>query len=63
MDGLKLYGNEKGLDSLVQTKLIFTGWVFVYELNGCGFESHCCHLKKCLKSKLNGENLVQGVNT
>ena len=25
MDGLKLYGNEKGLDSLVQTKLIFSG--------------------------------------
>ena len=20
------------------------GWVFVYELNGCGFESCCCHL-------------------
>ena len=20
------------------------GWVFVYELSGCGFESCCCHL-------------------
>ena len=20
------------------------GWVFVYELSGCGFESRCCHL-------------------
>ena len=20
------------------------GWVFVYELSGCGFESHCSHL-------------------
>ena len=20
------------------------GWVFVYELNACGFESRCCHL-------------------
>ena len=20
------------------------GWVFVYELSSCGFESHCCHL-------------------
>ena len=19
-------------------------WVFVYEISGCGFESHCCHL-------------------
>ena len=18
-------------------------WVFVYEISGCGFESHCCH--------------------
>ena len=22
------------------------GWVFVYNLSGCGFESHCSHLKK-----------------
>ena len=22
----------------------FNGWVFVYELSGCGFESCCCHL-------------------
>ena len=21
------------------------GWVFVYELSGCGFESRCCHIK------------------
>ena len=20
------------------------GWVFVYELFGCAFKSHCCHL-------------------
>ena len=20
------------------------GWVFVYEVSGCGFESGCCHL-------------------
>ena len=20
------------------------GWVFIYELSGCGFESRCCHL-------------------
>ena len=23
------------------------GWVFVYELSGCGFESRHCHLIKC----------------
>ena len=22
----------------------FSRWVFIYELSGCGFESHCCHL-------------------
>ena len=22
-----------------------TGWVFIYKLSGCGFESHCCHKK------------------
>ena len=22
------------------------GWVFVYELSGCGFEFRCCHLSK-----------------
>ena len=29
------------------------GWVFVYELSGCGFKSRCCHLNfryhACLK--------------
>ena len=24
--------------------VLLNGWVFVYELIGCGFESHCCHL-------------------
>ena len=24
--------------------LYLNGWVFVYELSGCGFESRCCHL-------------------
>ena len=24
------------------------GWVFIYELSGCGFEYHCCHL--CLRT-------------
>ena len=22
----------------------FDGWVFIYELSGCGFEFCCCHL-------------------
>ena len=25
-------------------KRTLTGWVFVYELSGCGFKSRCCHL-------------------
>ena len=28
------------------------GWVFVYELSGCGFESHCSHVSYNF-SKLN----------
>ena len=24
------------------------GWVFVYEVSGCGFESSCCHLNKSI---------------
>ena len=23
------------------------GWLFVYQLSGCGFESRCCHLNVC----------------
>ena len=35
-----------------------SGWVFVYELSGCGFESCCCHLKnKCLKSESEKDKL------
>ena len=26
------------------TKLALNGWVFVYNLSGCGFKSRCCHL-------------------
>ena len=25
-------------------KQTLNGWVLVYKLSGCGFESHCCHL-------------------
>ena len=37
-------------NSLLKTGSIFgpvwlNGWVFVNELNGCGFESHCSHLR------------------
>ena len=32
------------------------GWVFLYELSGCGFESHCCHLNfryhTCFKQRI-----------
>ena len=29
-------------------KRTLNGWVFVYELSGCRFESRCCHLCKFL---------------
>ena len=25
--------------------VLLNGWMFVYKLSGCGFESRCCHLK------------------
>ena len=39
------------------------GWVFVYELSGCRFESRCCHLKsirfkKIPEIKLLDQNIV-----
>ena len=27
----------------MEFKVWQNGWVFIYELNGCGFESRCCH--------------------
>ena len=30
---------------LVRKGHSMNGWVFVYELSGCGFESRCCHVK------------------
>ena len=29
---------------LVKWPVWLNGWVFVYEISGCGFESCCCHL-------------------
>ena len=41
--------NPQPLSSYTKTEswsVWLNGWVFVYELSGCGFESRCCHLKK-----------------
>ena len=32
------------------------GWVFVYKLSGCGFESHCCHLNMFTKSHIHSSS-------
>ena len=29
-----------------QHSIFYLGWVFIYELSGCRFESRCCHLKR-----------------
>ena len=31
--------------SLIIWPIWVNGWVFIYELSGCGFRSRCCHLK------------------
>ena len=57
MDDLKFHSqSEKGYDSLVQTVCVFS------EDIGMEFE-YIRRIRKVLKSKLNGGNLVQGVNT
>ena len=34
------------LDHLAKIRPVWlNGWVFVYELSGCEFESHCCQLR------------------
>ena len=41
---------------LVRKQTLNNGWVFVYELSGCGFESRCCHLSfryhACFKQRV-----------
>ena len=34
-------------------KRTLNGWMFVYELSGCGFESCCCHLEIILVQWIN----------
>ena len=49
-DKIGTYSQMQWTDKYSQHSLIIwpvqlNGWVFVYELSGCGFESHCSHLK------------------
>ena len=47
-------GSWKNTQSFCQTEHLaiwpvwLNGWVFGYKLNGCGFESRCCHLRKSI---------------
>ena len=36
---------NRTLNHLANWPFWLNGWVFVYELSGCGFESRCCHIK------------------
>ena len=49
-DTIRTYNQMHRTDKYSQHSSIIwpvwlNGWVFVYELNGCGFESSCSHLK------------------
>ena len=46
---MKLYLlNQKVLNQTLHWPVWVNGWVFVYEVSGCGFESSCSHLNfKC----------------
>ena len=37
--------NSYSQHSSIILRVWLNGWMFVYKLSGCGFESHCCHLK------------------
>ena len=48
-DIIKTYSQMHRIDNSSQHSSIIwpvglNGWVFVYERNGCGFQSCCCHL-------------------
>ena len=36
--------DKKSQYSSIILPVWLNAWVFVYEVNGCGFESHCCYL-------------------
>ena len=41
----QMHGTEKySLHSSINRPVWLNGWVFAYELSGCGFESRCSHL-------------------
>ena len=44
---------EAGAKSEVIWPAWLNGWVFVYELSGCGFESSCNNPKICIENKKN----------
>ena len=50
-EGTRIYNHlfhKRTLNHLAKLKIWPNGWVFVYELSGCGFESRCNHLNfKC----------------
>ena len=35
---------KRTLNHLTTWPVFLNGWVFIYELSGCGFESCCCHI-------------------
>ena len=42
---MKRYQTLKRLESNIKHRTTWlNGWLLVYELSGCGFESRCCHL-------------------
>ena len=56
-DMIITYSQKHRTDKYSQHSLIIwtvwlNGWVLVYELSGCGFESRCCHLEIVLYGHL-----------
>ena len=50
------------LDMLMMMMMMISGWVFVYEVSGCGFESRCSHFDRFVSVRNNIVNLINNDN-
>ena len=48
--------------NLIILPVWLNGWVFVYELSSCGFETRCCHLSPVLLNKMKHEYICRVTN-
>ena len=47
------------MKNLIKKNLMLNGWIFVFELNGCGLESRCSHLFQSIAENKLGYDYVK----